>query len=143
MKTRLLFLILFLVTLSACKQTTSREAEDTIYPAWVLNPQINGFEAVSASAPKQKMGGDYAQRRVALTKARQQLAEQIRVRVQSVYMNSITDAGGEVSISQSMKTKMRSRVMLNMGNAKILSEWVHPASGDLYIHYVTDAISGI
>ena len=143
MKTRLLFLILFLVTLSACKQTTTREVEGTIYPAWVLNPQINGFEAVSASAPKQKMGGDYAQRRVALTKARQQLAEQIRVRVQSVYLNSITDAGGEVSISQSMKTKMRSRVMLNMGNAKILSEWVHPTSGDLYIHYVTDAISGI
>jgi len=142
MKTRLLFLILLFITLSACKQTTTREAED-IYPAWVLNPQISGFEAVSASAPKQKMGGDYAQRRVALTKARQQLAEQIRVRVQSIYMNSITDAGGEVNISQSMKTKMRSRVMLNMGNARVLNEWVHPTSGDLYIHYVTDAISGI
>ena len=146
MNIRLIFIVLTLSLNSACKQNTtytSNSEQNDTYPAWVLNPQINGFVAVSASAPKQKMGGDYAQRRVALTKARQQLAEQIRVRVEAQSIDSIEVANGIVTTRQSMKARIHSLVMLNMGNARIINEWVHPNSGELYIHYITETVSGI
>ncbi|MDH5765468.1 MAG: hypothetical protein OEZ38_05565 [Gammaproteobacteria bacterium] len=138
-----ILVILFITHFALACQQMAIKAGDDNYPYWVINPEIDGFVAVSASAPKQNMGGEQAQRRVALTKARQQLAEHIRVRVQSEYDTFIEESNGKVTINQDLKAKMQSRVLMDMGKARILNEWVDPASGELFIHYVTDAVTGI
>lgn len=106
-------------------------------PAWVLNPDKPGFVSVVGSAPKQDWGGRQAQYRVAEMKARQELAQMVRVRVESTNRFSVEERSGEVNRSADIETRMQSSVDLSLDSAQVIEEWTDPKNGNLYIWLVT------
>jgi len=106
-------------------------------PAWVMNPDKPGYTSVVASAPKQDWGGHASQYRVAQMKARQELAQMVRVRVESVNRSSTEDRAGMVSRSGDVETRVQSSVDLILESARVIEEWTDPQSGELYIWLVT------
>ena len=105
-------------------------------PSWVLNPDKAGFVSVVGSAPKQDWGGHAAQYRVAEMKARQELAQMVRVRVESTNKFSTEDRSGKVSRTADIETRMQSSVDLILESARVIEEWTDPKSGELYIWLV-------
>ncbi|MBI5006991.1 MAG: LPP20 family lipoprotein [Nitrosomonadales bacterium] len=106
-------------------------------PAWVLNPEKPGHTSVVASAPRQDWGGRAAQFRVAEMKARQELAQMVRVRVESTNQSRVEDRAGAVSRSGDVETRLQSSVDLILEKARVVEEWSDPQSGELYIWLVT------
>jgi hypothetical protein len=106
-------------------------------PAWVLNPDKAGYVSVVGSAPKQDWGGRAAQYRVAEMKARQELAQQVRVQVESTNRYKTEDRSGSVSRSGDVETRLQSSVDLILEKARVVEEWTDPRSGELYIWLVT------
>lgn len=106
-------------------------------PAWVLNPDKPGYISVVGSAPKQDWGGHAAQFRVAEMKARQELAQQVRVQVESTSRYKTEDRSGSVSRSGDVETRLQSSVDLILEKARVVEEWTDPRSGELYIWLVT------
>lgn len=106
-------------------------------PAWVLNPDKAGYVSVVGSAPKQDWGGHAAQYRVAEMKARQELAQMVRVRVESASEFATEDRAGKISRNADIETKLQSSVDLSLESARVLEEWTDPNSGELYIWLVT------
>ena len=89
------------------------------------------------SAPKQDWGGREAQYRVALMKARQELAQMVRVQVESTTRSEIEERAGKVSRDADIETRLQSSVALSLENARVIEEWVDPQSGELYLWLVT------
>lgn len=108
-------------------------------PSWVLNPDKPGFQSVVASAPRQDWGGHAAQYRVAEMKARQELAQMVRVRVESANQYATEDRAGKVGRSADVETRLQSSVDLSLEAARVIEEWTDPQSGELYIWLVTPA----
>ena len=106
-------------------------------PSWVLNPEKAGFVSVVGSAPKQDWGGHAAQYRVAEMKARQELAQMVRVRVESTNRYSTEDRAGAVSRNADVETRLQSSVDLSLESARVIEEWTDPQNGDLYIWLIT------
>jgi hypothetical protein len=103
----------------------------------VLNPEKAGFVSVVGSAPKQDWGGHAAQYRVAEMKARQELAQMVRVRVESTNRYSTEDRAGAVSRNADVETRLQSSVDLSLESARVIEEWTDPQNGDLYIWLIT------
>jgi hypothetical protein len=108
-------------------------------PSWVLNPDKPGYQSVVASAPVQDWGGHAAQFRVAEMKARQELAQMVRVRVESTNRYATEDRAGKVGRSADVETRLQSSVDLSLESARVIEEWTDPKSGELYIWLVTPA----
>lgn len=108
-------------------------------PSWVLNPDKPGHLSVVGSAPKQDWGGHAAQYRVAEMKARQELAQMVRVRVESTSQYVTEDRAGKVGRSADAETRLQSSVDLSLESARVIEEWTDPQSGELYIWLVTPA----
>lgn len=108
-------------------------------PSWVLNPDKPGFQSVVASAPRQDWGGHAAQYRVAEMKARQELAQMVRVRVESTNRYATEDRAGKAGRSADVETRLQSSVDLSLEAARVIEEWTDPKSGELYIWLVTPA----
>ncbi len=106
-------------------------------PAWILNPDKPGYQGVVGSAPKQDWGGREAQRRVALMKARQELAQMVRVQVESTTRSQVEEHAGKVSRDSDIETRLQSSVALSLDQARVIEEWVDPQSGELYLWLVT------
>ena len=126
--------------LLGCAGTGSKAGGDNLgagAPSWVLNPDKPGFVSVVGSAPKQDWGGHAAQYRVAEMKARQELAQMVRVRVESTNRYATEERAGKVSRSADMETKLQSTVELTLESASVIEEWIDPQSGELYIWLVT------
>ena len=140
-KLRYLFICLVAVLLFAgCAGTGQKSASEKFgegAPPWVMNPNKPGFQSVVGSAPKQDWGGHAAQYRVAEMKARQELAQMLRVRVESTNQYMTEDSGGKVSRSADVETRLQSSVDLSLESARVIEEWTDPKNGDLYIWIVT------
>lgn len=108
-------------------------------PSWVLNPEKAGYVSVVGSAPKQDWGGHAAQYRVAEMKARQELAQMVRVRVESANRYATEDRAGKASRDADTETRLQSSVDLSLESARVIEEWADPKSGTLYIWLVTPA----
>lgn len=106
---------------------------NTVLPDWVLHPDRSGYLAVVGSAPAQTMGGQMAQRRAARIDAERRLAEQIRIYVNRKQSVSRMQQGQEVASSFESATTLESSAALRPSNARILKEWVHPESGELFV----------
>ena len=106
-------------------------------PAWILNPDKPGYQGVVGSAPRQDWGGLEAQRRVALMKARQELAQMVRVQVESISRSRIVEQNGKVSRDADFETRLQSNVSLSLEKARVLEEWIDPVSGELFLWLVT------
>ena len=129
--TRLLF---FCVLLAALPLAWGAERG---MPAWVLNPEKAGYVSVVGAAPKQDWGGRDAQYRVALMKARQELAQMVRVQVKSTSQSSMEQREGKVTSEADVEISVQSRVDLSLDAARVVEEWADPQSGELYIWLVT------
>ena len=106
-------------------------------PAWVLNPEKSGYVSVVGAAPKQDWGGRDAQYRVALMKARQELAQMVRVQVKSTSQSGMEQREGKVASEADIEISMQSRVDLSLDAARVIEEWADPHTGELYIWLVT------
>ncbi len=118
-------------------KATAGEQTGSGAPSWVLNPEKAGYISVVGSAPKQDWGGHAAQYRVAEMKARQELAQMVRVRVESTNRYATEDRAGKASRDADTETKLQSSVDLSLESARIIEEWADPKSGTLYIWLVT------
>ena len=126
------------LVLAGCAGTSSKTAKPAKnYPAWVLNPDTPGHIGVIGAAPRQDFGGREAQYRVAMLKARQELAQMIRVHVASTMRSQVEDRGGRVSRDLEVDTRIQSTVALSLERARVIDEWVDPETRELYIHLVT------
>lgn len=130
---------LLLLGCAAAGTKTSGDKPGSGAPAWVLNPEKSGYISVVGSAPKQDWGGHAAQYRVAEMKARQELAQMVRVRVESTNRYATEDRGGKVSRGADVETRLQSSVDLSLESARVIEEWMDPQSGELYIWLVTPA----
>lgn len=110
---------------------------DAKRPAWILNPDKPGYQSVVGSAPKQDWGGREAQYRVALMKARQELAQMVRVHVESTNQYQIEDRNGKISRDSDIEIKLQSIVGLSLDEARVIDEWIDPQSSELYLWLVT------
>lgn len=127
------------ILISGCaslSQNTSSKIESSARPAWLLNPEKQGYQSVVAAAPRQDRGGHDAQYRVAVMKAYQELAQIQRVQVTSTNLILLEDRGGKVTRNLDVETQLQSRVALGVGDARVIEEWVDPENGDLYIWLV-------
>jgi len=105
-------------------------------PAWVLNPSDKpGYMSIVGSAPKQSKGGAEAQHRVALLKARQELAESRHVQLKSVLIARTEGSAGQVSRSADIMTQLTSNEILNSDSIRVVEEWTDPLTGMLYVWY--------
>jgi outer membrane protein W len=102
-------------------------------PSWIVSPERNGFISVVGFAPKQSVGGEAAQRRVALLKARQQLGQMVRVRVENNFRHEQQVVNGYVSQTVDSDTRLSSQAALNLSNATVTAQWFDSANGDLYL----------
>lgn len=106
-------------------------------PSWILNPNKDGYLSVVGFAPKQDWGGRDAQYRVAQLKARQELAQMIRVKITSTSKFSKEDRNGKTTQEADIETTAQSNVDLKLDAAEIINEWVDPKNEDLYIWLAT------
>jgi len=128
---------LFLLGCAGAGSKTGSDRQISGAPAWVLNPDKAGYVSVVGSAPKQDWGGRTAQYRVAEMKARQELAQMVRVRVESTSKFATEDRAGKVSHNADIETKLQSSVELSLESARVVEEWTDPNNGELYIWLVT------
>ncbi|MDP2805125.1 MAG: LPP20 family lipoprotein [Gallionellaceae bacterium] len=106
-------------------------------PSWVLNPEKAGFISVVGAAPQQDWGGRDAQFRVALKKAHQELAQMVRVQVQSSSRFKSETSKAGLTQDADVETRLQSNVGLSLDAARVIEEWTDPQSGVLYIWLVT------
>jgi len=106
-------------------------------PAWILNPDKPGYQSVVGSAPQQDWGGREAQYRVALMKARQELAQMVRVQVETTAQYQIEDRDGKINRDSDIETKLQSSVGLSFDEARVIEEWTDQQSGELYLWLVS------
>lgn len=121
---------------STSSNSVSADA-DSNPPAWILNPDKPGYQSVVGSAPKQDWGGREAQYRVALMKARQELAQMVRVQVESTTQYQFVDRDGRINRDSDIETKLQSSVGLSLADARVIEEWTDPKSGEFYLWLVT------
>lgn len=142
-------LIIFLASgLIACQSTAhkpgqssqttgqSKKVAVSKYPYWVEDPSLKGHIGVVGSAIKQDWGGKQAQHRVAIAKARSELAKAFQTHIDSVNRLTITDRGGQASTEFSQDTTARSKQALRLHDATVLEEWTDPDTGELFIWLV-------
>lgn len=132
-------LVVVVLLLGGCTGSGPKAGSETLgsgVPSWVLNPDKAGFVSVVGSAPKQDWGGHAAQYRVAEMKARQELAQMVRVQVESSSKFSVEENSGEVTHSSEIETKLRSNTEINLEEARVVEEWTDPQTGELYLWLV-------
>src|ERR1039457_384025 len=112
----------FVLLLAAYSSFTFSAPPANDQPQWVVSPERSGFISVVGYAPKQTSGGAVAQRRVALTKAHQQLGQMVRVRVENNYQQVQQVENGKASLSVDSTTRLSSSAALNLGNAKVSAQ---------------------
>lgn len=131
---RLITLLLLSLLLQGCGGSTpTRPDQASQLPQWILQPEMPGYVSAVGAAMQQDFGGLEAQRRVAILKARKQLAEMIRVRVTASFESRTEDRNGQVTQEHFMQTELRSKVLLSLNQAQIVEEWQDPEDGMLYI----------
>jgi hypothetical protein len=134
----LLTLAIALLLVAGCASRSAGPAKPVkVYPAWVLNPDLPGHTGVIGSAPRQDMGGRDAQYRVAMLKARQELARMIRVQVEARTTTRIEERGGRAMQDYDSEMRLRASEALQLDRARVADEWVDPETGELYLHLVT------
>ena len=106
-------------------------------PEWILNPEKPGYYSVVGAAPIQEVGGRTAQFRVAELKTRKELAQMIRVHIESTVQSTVEQRDGKITRQGDIEMKLQSSVELSLDAARIIEEWTDPKSGKLYIWLVT------
>lgn len=108
----------------------------TARPAWIDAPSHGPQVGVVGTAPKVPGANDQMQRRVAVTRARQELGRMVRVRVESTLTTQVESGPGGVAQSSDRQTRLASNVALQLDKASVAAEWRDPTSGELFVWMV-------
>ena len=134
---RIISYLIFAILVTGCKTSAvvDEPALETniALPDWVDNPEYPGYVGITTSAQPQQMGGIEAQRRVAEMLAR---AEISRIKSSSVQSRSTivtTSSNAGVNISSDDLRRVSSAQALRLNDVKIIEEWTHPETGELYM----------
>jgi hypothetical protein len=130
---RTTILILISVFIAACNTATVQNKSDVILPKWIEEPAYPGHVAITTSAQPQQMGGIDAQRRVAHMLARAEMARIKSSSVQSRSTTEITSSSSGVTINADDLRRISSIQALRLNDVKVIEEWIHPESGELYM----------
>ena len=105
-------------------------------PAWIYKPNLNNVTGAVGSSKPQFKGGSTAQRRVAISRALDELAQQKGVEVANIVMrnesSSAFSARSSTNISSTQKTKA---VTIN---AHIEEIWTDKRTKEMYVWLVAD-----
>ncbi len=128
-----LFLISLSLLISGC--SSNQPSTSSPQPAWLNKPNINGNTgAVGSSKPQFK--GKTAQRRVAISRALDELAQQSGVEVGNIIMRQErSSAAGAKFSTQVQSTQRTAGVTVN---AHIEEIWTDPKTKEMYIWLVAD-----
>ena len=99
-----------------------------------MHPQLDGYLTAVGSAMAQEIGGLESQRRVALLRARADLAKNVRVYVSKQL--SIRKQSDAASPQVDQQIKIRAVELQQMDKAIVKSEWLNKKTGELFIWYV-------
>jgi hypothetical protein len=114
------------------KQTSTPEV---LQPAWINKPSLNGkIGAVGSSRPQFK--GKTVQRRVAVSRALDELAQQSGVRVDSIVMRDEKSSGSSASSSTQVHS-IQEAAGLTI-NAHIEEVWTNPTTKEIFVWLVAD-----
>ncbi len=113
--------------------TGAKKSPQQQLPEWFHNPHYDGYVGVTSSAPVQKIGGIQGQRRVALLKARSEMARMQNVQIQShsKTFREVSSAG--VKFNYDDYRKISSAQALDLYNVVVKDEWVNPETGELFL----------
>lgn len=129
--------IFFILFLSSC--TTSLQQKSDGRPHWLEEPSLKNHITVIGSASPQKIGGKEGQRRVALSKARAELAKAVRVQIYDELNIIKTERNGQVGNEIQHRTQIKSLEILRLNKAFVKDQWIDPVSHELFYWYVTPA----
>ena len=124
------FLSLFIIT--GC---SSHSSKPVIEPKWLYKPNINGKTgAVGSSKPHFK--GKTAQRRVAVSRALDELAQQSGVEVGSIIMRN--EKNSAIGVSSSTTVRSIQKTSGTVINAHIQEVWINPKNKEMYVWLVAN-----
>lgn len=128
-------LSLFLVSLLLFACSATSETRPVIEPAWLYKPNLNGKTgAVGSSKPQFK--GNAVQRRVAVSRALDELAQQSGVNVGNIIMRKERVSALGANISTEVQSR-QSTADITV-NAHIEETWTDPRTKELHIWLVAD-----
>ncbi len=130
----LLFILLIPVIFTAC-QNRSIKPILIEEPAWVLQPSLEGKVGAVGSA-KEHFKGKSAQRRLAISRALDELAQQSGVQVESTIKRNERREGIQTSSSAEIYTVQNSSN--ETIQAHIQEVWTHPVTKEIYVWLVAD-----
>lgn len=129
---KLSFIFLFLL-ISACSNKPTNISSPQ--PAWVNKPNLNGkIGAVGSSRPQFK--GKTVQRRVATSRALDELAQQSGVEVGNIIMRKEYSSTTGTSFSTQVQSTQRTTGVTV--NAHIEEVWTDPKTKEMYIWLVAN-----
>lgn len=126
------FLTFFICT--GCSSHSNKPAP-VVEPQWLYKPNINGKTgAVGSSKPQFK--GTTVQRRVATSRALDELAQQSGVEVGNIIMRKEkSSATGSSSTTSIQSTQRASGILIN---AHIEEVWIDPRNKEMHIWLIAD-----
>jgi hypothetical protein len=131
----LFWAICLLALLAGCVSNSVKTGTNTgsNLPDWFYNPHYKGYMGITSSAPVQKMGGIEGQRRVALLKARAELArmQNVQVEARSKTFREVSKQG--VKFNYEDYKKLSTAQGLDLYNVSIKDEWIDTNTGELYL----------
>jgi len=129
-----LFTLTFILFIIGCSNH-SNKAPGVVEPSWLYKPNLNGKKgAVGSSKPHFK--GKTAQRRVAISRALDELAIQSGVEVESIIMRKEKSSSlGVSSLTLIQSTQKTKGVIIT---AHIEEVWTDPRNKEIYIWLIAD-----
>jgi len=130
-----LFTLSFILFISVGCSNHSNKSVPVQEPKWLYKPNLNGTTgAVGSSKPQFK--GKTVQRRVATSRALDELAQQSGVEVGNIIMrNEKSSATGSSSSTSVQSTQKTSDVMIN---AHIQEIWIDPRNKEMHVWLIAD-----
>lgn len=126
------FFLTFLILTGCSTQTPSA---GSVQPAWINKPSLEGKKgAVGSSRPQFK--GKTVQRRVAISRALDELAQQSGVKVENIIMRNETNSLSSASSSTQVHSIQESAGVTI--NAHIQEVWTNPATQEMFIWLLAD-----
>lgn len=124
---------LFVLLLTGCQSNSTLHTATDSKPGWVVSPERSGYISVVGYAPLPADSNEAAQYKVAMMKARQELAQMVRVRVQNKIEKTVVDDNGAVSSTANSATRLSSKAAIRMSDAQVAEQWIDPSNGGLYL----------
>jgi len=130
---QLAWLLGALMLLSGCQQQPPLPAPPLVaIPAWVLDPQADGYETELGYAPAGSEGANQQQYRVAEMAAMRAFSQNQRVQVSSTITSVRIDGDDMQDESQA---RLSAANAMDFSKLTRLQTWVHPVTQDLYVLY--------